>query len=284
MLREPDFEAPDHRVRAHPVEDEDAASALERYVAGQAVDQLAAIAEATGVEDVASVEDEEHNLRMPRMEPERAYLDELTRRLRTILADEVVGVYAGGSYALGGYEPRRSDLDVAGVVRRGLREDAPAQILAAVGHEALPCPARKLELVIYSSEAAKSRSVEPSFELNLNTGPSELRVDLDPQPRERHWFAIDRSVLAQSGIALFGPPARVVFASPPRSELLLVLADVLRWYRENEPESEDALLNVGRSLRFASEGVWAAKPELREWAATAPPDALERAVAELESA
>jgi hypothetical protein len=44
------------------------------------------------------------------VEQERAYLAELTRRMREILADDLVAVYAGGSYALGAYEPGRSDL------------------------------------------------------------------------------------------------------------------------------------------------------------------------------
>jgi hypothetical protein len=38
------------------------------------------------------------------------YLAELTRRLRDVLGDELLGVYAGGSYALGAYEPGRSEV------------------------------------------------------------------------------------------------------------------------------------------------------------------------------
>jgi hypothetical protein len=221
-------------------------------------------------------------LRMPVMEAERTYLAEVAKRLSAILGEELVGVYAGGSYALGGYEPGRSDLDVAAVVRGSLPEGAAAEIVGAVGHEALPCPARKLELVVYSSAAAQSESVEPSFELNLNSGPGELRVDLAPQPGEGHWFATDRSVLAAHGVPLFGPPAAEVFASPTRAELLPLLAQTLRWYRENEPENEAALLNAGRSLRFARTGVWVPKTEFRGWASSAPPDTLDRAIADLE--
>jgi predicted nucleotidyltransferase len=123
---------------------------------------------------------------MPVVNVERAYLEEIARRLRAVLGDPLVGVYAGGSYALGGYQPGRSDLDVAVVVREPLAEGAAAEILAAVGHDALPAPARKLELVVYTEEAARSQSVEPSFELNLNTGPGELRVDLAAEPGEGH--------------------------------------------------------------------------------------------------
>jgi hypothetical protein len=282
MLGEADLERADLRVRAGSIEDDHAAGALQGDVAGEAVDQLLPVAKAGSVEKVVPVEEEEHGLRMPVVDAERAYLDEIALRLSAIIGDALVGVYAGGSYALGGYEPARSDLDVAAVVRDPLGEAVAAEILGAVGHESLPCPARKLELVVYTAESARSPSVVPSFELNLNTGPGELRVDLAPQPGEGHWFAIDRSVLARHGLALLGPPAAEVFASPPKEALLPVLAQGLRWYAENAPESEDAVLNAGRALRFAREGAWVAKPELREWAASAPTDALEQAIAELE--
>jgi hypothetical protein len=187
---------------------------------------------------------------------------------------------------LDGYERCRSDLDVAAVVRGSPGDGVAAELVGAVGHASLPTPARKLELVVYTLEAARSVSVEPDFELNLNTGPEELRVDLEPPPGEGHWFAIDRSVLAQSGVALLGPPASEVFASPSRADLLPLLARTLRWYREHEPESPDAALNAGRALRFAREGIWIAKPAVREWAAAAgPPLAiLDHAIAELDAA
>ena len=210
------------------------------------------------------------------MEAEHAYLRELTARLRRVLGANLVGVYVGGSYALGGYEPGRSDLDVAVVVREGLDPGSPNAIANAVRHEVLPCPARKLELVVYLLDAAASPSVEPSFELNLNTGPCEVRVDLAPQPGEGHWFAIDRSILAAHGVPLVGPPAAEVFVSPARRDLLPLLAQTLRWYEANEPKSEAALRNAGRSLRFAREGVWVPKSEAEN-------HALSDAIAELEA-
>jgi predicted nucleotidyltransferase len=218
---------------------------------------------------------------------ERAYLDELTRRLREVLGGDLVGVYVGGSYALGGFEPGRSDLDVAVVVRSALDERAKNEVVAALRHEALPVPARKLELVVYRLEHARAREVAPAFELNLNTGPQEFRADLEPRSGEGHWFAIDRSVLAGNGLALFGPPASEVFGSPPREDLLPALAEVLRWYRRNEPESEDGVLNAGRSLRFAEDGAWVAKPTLRDWARKQPgtkTEIIDHAIAELEGA
>ena len=220
------------------------------------------------------------------MEAERAYLDDLVGRLQEILDGSLVGVYAGGSWALGGYEPPSSDLDVAVVVEEPLSDGVLDQMVASLRHEAFPCPARGLELVVYTRESAAGATTEPGFELNLNTGAAlTFRADREPQPGEQHWFPIDRSVLAQHGIALFGPPTAAVFAPVASEDLRPVLADVLRWYQREAPESEDAGLNAGRSLRFMRDGVWLPKPALRAWAADQPgtnAEILSRAIAELE--
>ena len=221
------------------------------------------------------------------MEAERAYLAELAEKLQGILGESLVGVYAGGSWALGGYEPPDSDLDVAVVIPEPLSDEAADGLVAALRHEAFPCPARGLELVVYTWESAASATTNPGFELNLNTGARlTFRADREPQPGERHWFAVDRSVLAAHGIALLGPPAAQVFAPIAVDDLGPVLADVLLWYEREAPESDDAILNAGRALRFAREGVWLPKPALRAWAAEQPgtnEEILTRTIAELEA-
>jgi hypothetical protein len=221
------------------------------------------------------------------VEAERAYLAELAEKLQGILGESLVGVYAGGSWALGGYEPPDSDLDVAVVIPEPLSDEAADGVVAALRHEAFPCPARGLELVVYTWESAASATTNPGFELNLNTGARlTFRADREPQPGERHWFAVDRSVLAAHGIALLGPPAAQVFAPIAVDDLRPVLADVLLWYEREAPESDDAILNAGRALRFAREGVWLPKPALRAWAAEQPgtnEEILTRTIAELEA-
>ena len=221
------------------------------------------------------------------MEAERAYLAELVEKLQEILGASLVGVYAGGSWALGGYEPPDSDLDVAVVIREPLSDDGADRLVAAFRHEAFPCPARGLELVVYTRQSAANATTDPGFELNLNTGARlTSRADREPQPGERHWFAVDRSVLAAHGIALLGPPAAEVFAQIAADDLRPVLVDVLRWYEREAPESDEAILNAGRSLRFVHEGVWLPKPALRAWAAGQPgtnEEILACTIAELEA-
>jgi hypothetical protein len=196
---------------------------------------------------------------------ERAYLHDLVERLRGPLEEKLVGVYVGGSYALEDYERGRSDLDVAAVVETPLPPATKAKVVAAVRHEALPCPARGLELVVYTAGAAAARATQAAFELNLNTGATmPFRADTEPVADELHWFAIDRSILRSRGIALVGPPAKDVFASVPASALRPVLAEALRWYRDGG-RRDDAVLNACRSLRFADEGVWSSKAAAARW-------------------
>ncbi len=195
-----------------------------------------------------------------------AYERELVDRLRRTLGAELVGVYAGGSLALGDYEHGRSDVDVAAVVRGPLEHERKRAVVAAVRHEALPCPARGLELVVYSAAAVRTTGAEANFELNLNGGAAmAFRADLAPGD-ERHWFALDRSVLAQHGIALLGPPANEIFTPVPREGLLAVLGEGLTWWRAAAPASPDAVLNACRSLHFAGTNRWASKRRAAEWA------------------
>lgn len=205
--------------------------------------------------------------------PLDAYLAELARRLRDVLGDDLMGVYAGGSYALGAYEHGRSDVDVTAVARGALPPAVKRGIVERVRHEALPCPARGLELVVYPLETARGGEGEPGFELNLNSGARmPLRVDEAPGDIEGFWFAIDRAILREHGIPLLGPPPAEVFAPIPRATLLRLLGESVRWHRgeAGQPTAADAVLNTARALRFAADGTWAAKRAAGEWAATEP--------------
>jgi hypothetical protein len=200
------------------------------------------------------------------------YLAELTRRLGALLGGELVGVYAGGSYGLGAYEPGRSDIDVTVVVAGALSHAAKQAIVERLRHEALPCPARGLELVVYPLATARGGGGEPGFELNLNTGSAMgFRVDEAPGDIEGFWFAIDRSILRAHGVALTGPPAADLFAPIPRATLLELLQESIRWHRDSDvPLGSDTVLNTCRALRFASEGTWSSKREAGAWAAQEP--------------
>src|SRR5439155_1941844 len=68
------------------------------------------------------------------------YHRELVARLRGLLGDELIGVYAGGSFALGGFDSYLSDLDVAAVGAAHVDQTTKQAIVEALRHESLPLP------------------------------------------------------------------------------------------------------------------------------------------------
>jgi hypothetical protein len=164
----------------------------------------------------------------PEFGPERSYLDAVGERLADLLGQRLVGAYVGGSFALGDYRPPRSDLDVAAVIEPTLTDELREGIVEGLRHEALPCPARGLELVVYRLRTARSGSTTRDVELNLNSG-ARMPLRIETSPVESHWFPIDRSILAQAGVAITGPPAGEVFAAIDRAALIPVLVESIRW-------------------------------------------------------
>lgn len=197
----------------------------------------------------------------------RAYDVELVSGLGRALP-ALVGVYAGGSIVLGDYVPGRSDLDRFVVVEEPLARDTKDAVVAAVRHEALPCPARGLELVVYTRGAAARPSGGGDFELNLNTGARmAFHASFDPADEPSHWFVLDRAIVRAHGRALVGPAPADVFGPVPRPVILRALASSLRWHAENAGiAGENVVLNAARAWRFAETADWAAKADAAAWA------------------
>lgn len=180
-----------------------------------------------------------------------------------------MGVYAGGSLALGDFDPVRSDVDVAAVSRDVLLADQKLQIGAVLRHESLPCPARGLELVVYPASTARVATPKPGYELDLNTGRAmPFRLSLDPADAPgRHWYVIDRAIIREHGLALDGPPPGGVFAPIPRAMVLRALRESIRWHElSNDARLDDAVLNACRAWSFAVDGTWTSKAAAATWA------------------
>jgi hypothetical protein len=169
-----------------------------------------------------------------------------------------------GSAALGDYVEGVSDLDVAVVAPAAV--DDPEALAAPLRHSELPCPARRLELVVYREEQAAAPSAELQFELDLNTGAGGDRLITEPGDGGAHWYLIDVAIGREHGVPVAGPPARELIGEPPRADVIAALAAGLRWALAEEPESPNTVLNACRAARFALEGDWVSKSEAGRWA------------------
>lgn len=209
----------------------------------------------------------------------RDYLTELSRRSRRLLGLDLVGVYGAGSLALDAYQPERSDIDVALVCSQPLSVPAKRSLVDALRHESLPCPARGLELVVYRADVAAAGRPDPGFELELNSGPRmPFKVtwtgDAAKPENGTFWYAIDRSILAERGLTVFGAEATAVFRSVADDVLTELLIAGLQWQAAAQASataqtsgtaqaggarSDDAVLNACRAWQRMVTGHWCGK-------------------------
>jgi hypothetical protein len=148
-------------------------------------------------------------------------------------------------------------------------------------------------LVVYRKEVAAAGGSDPGFEVELNTG---ARMDFratyagtDRRPEDgTFWYAIDRSILAERGRAISGPPAAEIFRSVSESTLVDLLITSLRWHlgpaadTDQHPDvdddsgagwTDDAVLNACRAWQRVRTGHWSSKVAAGEQVLTDLPDA-----------
>ena len=171
------------------------------------------------------------------------YLDTLVAELGRVAPLEAV--YLVGSAALGAYEPGRSDVDVVAVTGRSLSLEERRSLAEAV--EAIPCPARRLELVVYPRGST-------AWEVNLNTGD---HVSFDPRGEPGFWFVLDRAIAEQHALALHGPPWAELFEPESRASIEAALDQALAFDGWDDPR--DAGLAQARAQIWRETGRWVSK-------------------------
>lgn len=186
------------------------------------------------------------------------YLTELTQRLGNALANRLVGVYLTGSAAVGAFRPGSSDLDVL-VAVSGAEPAQLDEIIATCSHAALPCPATKLELVVYELESLEAPGQVPRWSLNFDTGAHEHHVNRDPLAEPAHWFVVDLEFARRNAVALVGPPAAELIGPAAAGAVEEALDEIVAWYRERgQTEAADAAAR--RSAHWRSTREFMPKP------------------------
>jgi hypothetical protein len=194
------------------------------------------------------------------------YLSRLVERLTSLLPDRLIGIYGLGGVAFGDYRHGKSDLDVYVVVRSPLDEAEKLAIAAECNHGALPCPARQLEMVVISAQAARHPTPSPRWELNLNTGADRIdHVGLDPAAEPSHWFVLDLAIAHQCGVALLGPPASELVGMPQASDVRTAQSEAVAWYACNDMPAE-TVAAACRAWHWLATGTFAAKRPAVRWA------------------
>ncbi|HEY3080656.1 MAG TPA: aminoglycoside adenylyltransferase domain-containing protein [Chloroflexota bacterium] len=213
----------------------------------------------------------------------RPLVDDLTARIQGVLGDKLAGLYLWGSYAVGDFDPRISDLDLAAALAADVDEREYAALDAM--HDGFardyPAWAGRIE-VRYASVATLNAPADGGEILSISPGESFNRRRSDDR-----WL-IDWYVLRERGITLHGPPPAELLAPIPRERFIAsVRANVESsgdWndYLQTLKRQAYVILAMCRAM-YATQhgdqlskygaGRWAQR-ELPEWA-----DLIERAIA-----
>jgi hypothetical protein len=167
------------------------------------------------------------------VEAPRKYLDNLTSALAAALGESLRGVYITGSAAIGAYREAVSDLDVL-VAVEGAQRAQLEDVVASCAHEVLPCPATKLELVVYEVGELAAPHVPPRWSLNFDTGESVRQVDWDPANQPSHWFVLDLAFAHRHAKPLFGSAE---IGEPDRAAVARAFDAMLDWFSRHEPNA-----------------------------------------------
>ncbi|KAM0418896.1 hypothetical protein ACHAPT_012161 [Fusarium lateritium] len=193
------------------------------------------------------------------------YLQRLVRTLHDELNDNLLAVHLFGSAGYGAYQPGISDVDVYAVIHEPIT-DYP-RLSRLISHSSLPCPARKLEFVLFTKTNAARQAPDPKYEMNFNTGKDmDDYINLDPQTEPRFWFLLDIAMGRELGKPVLGPPPGALFAAPSLEWVFDCMLESLSWHRENGLVNPDGILNACRELRYAKASVWGSKKDGGAWA------------------
>ncbi|WP_165367822.1 aminoglycoside adenylyltransferase domain-containing protein [Phytoactinopolyspora endophytica] len=194
------------------------------------------------------------------------YVGDVASVMSTVLGPELVGVYLHGSAALGGYDPRRSDVDILVVSKGPLTATQQSAAGERLAQECLPCPAHGLELSVVTLPITQHPTAQPAFELHVTTAPEDTKIvdgrDHDGDPDLILHFAVCRT----AGIGLGpGPAAAEVFAPVAEELVRAQLLAELYWAAEHA-SNEYAVLNACRAWRYAAEHTLVSKIDGGQWA------------------
>lgn len=181
------------------------------------------------------------------------YVLDVASATAAVSGSHLAGVYLHGSAVLGGFDVRRSDVDLL-VVRDGPMTAAEqSATAAALSEERLPCPAHGLELSIVTLQATRHPAAEPAFELHLTTAPEDTKIVDGHQRGGDPDLVLHFAVCREAG-RLLGPglPTAEVFGPVPDDLVVAQLAAELRWGAGHAP-GEYAVLNACRAWRFAAD-------------------------------
>lgn len=192
----------------------------------------------------------------------------LCKRYQAILVDNFVGMYVHGSYAMGCFNPLKSDLDFI-IVCEDVPGDAEKKAImdTTIAFERA-APAKGLEMHVMLRRHCTEVCYPPRFELHYSGAHTEAYLS-DPDRYIGYMQGEDPdlgahlTVMHERGLCISGPEVFEVFGAVPKQFYIDSVMEDLGW---SEGDAMYHVLNRCRSLALAACGAVLSKKEGALWA------------------
>jgi len=195
-------------------------------------------------------------------------LNTLCNRYKTILGANFVGLFVHGSYAMGCFNPLKSDLDYI-IVCEDVPGDSEKKAImdTTIAFERM-APAKGLEMHVMLRRNCMDVCYPPLFELHYSGAHTEAYLS-DPDRYIEYMHGEDPdlgahlTVMHHRGLRIAGPDVSEVFGAVPKSYYIESVLEDLGW---SEGDAMYHVLNRCRTLALASGGAVLSKKEGALWA------------------
>jgi hypothetical protein len=216
---------------------------------------------------------------MERPQEVEQLLTTLLAEIHARLTSNLVGLYLRGSLVMGDFRPESSDIDLLAVTERLVSAEEFAALVEMHNHLGQPGHPFANRVEIAYIDRVALRRFQPGYRFpTLGQGET-----LGWAEHHTNWI-LERWMVREHGIALFGPPPTTLIDPVPRAELSSAVRERLQDWAEwasdlNDPEwhgprSHKAYVveTMCRALYTLAQGEIGSKPQSVAWARQSLPE------------
>lgn len=198
----------------------------------------------------------------------RKFVYHLLDRTQEVVAEELVGFYIHGSLAMGGFNPKSSDIDILVVTTTPLsieRKKLLAKMFLKCSNHPFP-----VEVSFLNEEQLKDWEYPTPFDFHFSeywrSRYEEETVLLSEMPKNDTDLAAHIMITNHSGICIWGKPIDKVFPTVPKVDYLSsILTDYEDCLKDIELNPVYCTLNLIRVYRYLKEDKVSSKQEAGKW-------------------
>ncbi len=212
----------------------------------------------------------------------KSFIHILNNEIKKVIQGNYAGCYIHGSLALGGFNPKRSDIDILIVTMTSLKlyeKQELAQLLLEYSNTPFP-----IEVSFLTIDQLKqwqhpcpfdfhySEFWRQPYEEELTKGTSKyLNEDIQTDPD----LAAHITIMNDKGICLEGDPIKLIFPEVPRYDYVSsIMGDYEECLEQIETDPVYCTLNMLRVFCFLKEGIILSKQDAGNWGIEVLPTGL----------